>query len=95
MSDAGPIVEPPEGAAERFAPPASPAAEPFWAATRERRLVLQWCRTCERAIHFPREACPSCLGVDLEFRKRFDQSRYEEDGQLVAEKLVDERLYVE
>jgi replicative DNA helicase len=34
-------------------------------------------------------------GVDLEFRKRFDQSRYEEDGQLVAEKLVDERLYVE
>ena len=68
MSDAGPIVEPPEGAAERFAPPASPAAEPFWAATRERRLVLQWCRTCERAIHFPREACPSCLGVDLEFR---------------------------
>lgn len=34
-------------------------------------------------------------GVDLEFRKRFDQSRYEEDGHRVAEKLVDERLYVE
>lgn len=34
-------------------------------------------------------------GVDLEFRKRFDQSRYEQDGSMVAEKLVDERLYVE
>lgn len=34
-------------------------------------------------------------GIDLEFRKRFDQSRYEEDGHLVVEKLVDERLYVE
>jgi replicative DNA helicase len=34
-------------------------------------------------------------GVDLEFRKRFDQSRYEDDGHRVAEKLVDERMYVE
>jgi replicative DNA helicase len=34
-------------------------------------------------------------GIDLEFRKRFDQSRYEQDGSMVAEKLVDERLYVE
>ncbi len=34
-------------------------------------------------------------GVDLEFRKRFDQSRYEQDGNRVAEKLVDERLFVE
>lgn len=34
-------------------------------------------------------------GVDLEFRKRFDQSRYEEDGQRVAEKLIDERIFVE
>ena len=64
----GPVVEAPAGAPERFSPPASPAAEPFWAASRERRLVLQWCRACERAIHFPREACPSCLGDDLEFR---------------------------
>ncbi len=34
-------------------------------------------------------------GVDLEFRKRFDQSRYEQEGNRVVEKLVDERLYVE
>ena len=61
-------IEPPEGAADRFAPPVSPAAEPFWAATRECQLVLQWCTSCEVPIHFPREVCPTCLGDDLEFR---------------------------
>ena len=61
-------IEPPADAPDRWQPPVSPAAEPFWEATRERRLVIQWCRSCERAIHFPREACPSCLGIDLEFR---------------------------
>jgi uncharacterized OB-fold protein len=62
------ILAPPAEAAERFRPPVTPASEPFWEATREPRLVLQWCRSCERPIHFPREACPSCLGTDLEFR---------------------------
>ncbi len=52
----------------RFEPPESEATRPFWAATRDRQLVLQWCRTCERAIHYPRDACPHCLDDDLEFR---------------------------
>ncbi len=52
----------------RFEPPESEAARPFWAATRHRRLVLQWCRTCERPIHYPRDACPRCLDDELEFR---------------------------
>ncbi|WP_426572061.1 Zn-ribbon domain-containing OB-fold protein [Aquihabitans sp. McL0605] len=64
----GPLLAPPDGAPERLQPPVSPAAEPFWAATRERRLVIQWCTACEQAIHFPREACPRCLGTELEFR---------------------------
>jgi len=62
------IVPAPEGAPDRVQPPVSPAAEPFWAATRDRSLVLQWCRSCEAPLHFPREACPACLGEDLEFR---------------------------
>lgn len=62
------LVVPPAGADERFRPPVSPASEPFWAATREPRLVLQWCRSCDRPVHFPREACPTCLGTELEFR---------------------------
>jgi hypothetical protein len=35
------------------------------------------------------------VGIDLEFRKRFEQSRFEGDGQRIAEQLVDERVYVE
>lgn len=54
--------------AARFEPPESDAAAGFWAATRERRLVLQWCLDCERPVHFPRDACPRCLGEELEFR---------------------------
>ncbi len=34
-------------------------------------------------------------GVDMEFRKRFDQARYERKGQLVAEQLVDSRVFTE
>jgi replicative DNA helicase len=33
--------------------------------------------------------------IDLEFRKRFEQSRFEVGGQAVEEQLVDERVYVE
>jgi hypothetical protein len=31
----------------------------------------------------------------MEFRMRFDQSRFETEGRLVIEQLVDERLFVE
>jgi replicative DNA helicase len=34
-------------------------------------------------------------GVDLEFRKRFEQGRFDPEGQMVSEKLVDERVFVE
>jgi replicative DNA helicase len=34
-------------------------------------------------------------GIDLEFRKRFDQSRFETDGQVVSEQLIDERIFTE
>ncbi|HEY4378459.1 MAG TPA: OB-fold domain-containing protein [Acidimicrobiales bacterium] len=52
----------------RFEPPMSDAARPFWEATREPRLVVQWCADCDRPIHYPRDACPQCLGDHLEFR---------------------------
>ncbi|MCB0219977.1 MAG: OB-fold domain-containing protein [Chrysiogenetes bacterium] len=38
---------------------------PFWDATREKRLVLQWCKACDRAIFYPRDFCPNCLGEEL------------------------------
>lgn len=54
--------------ANRFEPPSMPVSEPFWQATREPRLIMQWCRSCERVVFYPREICPRCLGSDLEWR---------------------------
>ncbi|MFZ2502027.1 MAG: DnaB-like helicase C-terminal domain-containing protein, partial [Nocardioides sp.] len=34
-------------------------------------------------------------GIDLEFKKVFEQSRFDPDGNLVAERLIDDRVYVE
>jgi len=34
-------------------------------------------------------------GVDMEFRKHFDQARYDRAGQLVSEQLVDSRVFTE
>ena len=34
-------------------------------------------------------------GAEIEFKKRFDQGRFDPDGNVVTEKLVDERVYVE
>ena len=53
----------------RFEPPASPESQPFWDASREQKLVLQWCSGCNKAIFYPREFCPTCLLADnLEWR---------------------------
>jgi uncharacterized OB-fold protein len=49
-------------------PPADAASERFWGATRDQRLVLPWCTACERALWYPREVCPGCLGSDIEWR---------------------------
>ncbi|WP_223164019.1 DnaB-like helicase C-terminal domain-containing protein [Nocardioides mesophilus] len=34
-------------------------------------------------------------GIDMEFYKRFDQSRFESEGRIVSEQLVDERVFTE
>ena len=44
-------------------------SDPFWAATRERRLVLQWCPDCEQVVQFPRAFCPGCLRDQLDWRE--------------------------
>lgn len=53
----------------RMEPPVSEVSQPFWDATREQRLLVQWCRDCDRPVFYPREVCPSCLGADLEWRE--------------------------
>jgi uncharacterized OB-fold protein len=33
---------------------------PFWDATREGRLLVQWCTACDRGVFYPRAFCPYC-----------------------------------
>lgn len=53
----------------RMEPVYSELAAPFWDATTRSELVLQWCVPCDAPIHYPRVACPRCLGTDLDWRK--------------------------
>jgi uncharacterized protein len=55
--------------ATRLEPPVGETSAPFWEATREGRLLLQWCTACERPVWYPREVCPGCLGEALEWRE--------------------------
>lgn len=48
------------GGGSRQTPGISPESGPFWEATREHRLVLQWCTSCGKPVHFPRSFCPHC-----------------------------------
>jgi uncharacterized OB-fold protein len=52
----------------RAQPPVTPTTQPFWDATRDRQLVLQWCLTDDHPIFFPREVCPVTLDANFEWR---------------------------
>jgi len=52
----------------RMEPGSSALTKPFWDATRDQRLVVQWCNRCDAGIYYPRWACPTCLGDDLSWR---------------------------
>jgi uncharacterized protein len=46
----------------RLEPPVGAESGPFWDATREGRLLVQWCTRCDRGIFYPRAFCPFCGG---------------------------------
>lgn len=50
-------------------PVVQPWAQPYWDAAREHRLVLQYCNSCARHIHYPRIACPHCGSEELGWRE--------------------------
>ncbi|HEX5587666.1 MAG TPA: OB-fold domain-containing protein [Acidimicrobiia bacterium] len=58
----------PQAQPARFEPVQTDVSAPFWDATREQRLLLQWCTDCEQPIFYPRAACPACFGSRLEWR---------------------------
>jgi uncharacterized OB-fold protein len=54
----------------RLEPTATALTDGFWAATRDRRYLVQWCGACATPIFYPREVCPRCLSADdLEWRE--------------------------
>ena len=53
----------------RFEPPVFPLSEPFWEATRQRRLLVQRCEGCDAAVWYPRERCPHCLSDRLTWQE--------------------------
>lgn len=50
------------GAPARFEPPVAVEGTAFWEATREGRLLVQWCTSCDRGVFYPRVFCPHCAG---------------------------------
>jgi hypothetical protein len=54
----------------RFEPPVGVEGTAFWEATRDGRLLVQWCTSCDRGVFYPRVFCPHCgTGADaLEWR---------------------------
>ena len=56
----------------RMEPPVGADSEVWWEATREGRLLVQWCTACDKGIFYPRAFCPGCgatvVGEGLEWR---------------------------
>ncbi|MEO3999925.1 OB-fold domain-containing protein [Mesorhizobium sp. CAU 1732] len=40
----------------------------YWQAAAERRFVVQECKSCDKAIMYPKRVCPHCLGENLGWR---------------------------
>jgi uncharacterized OB-fold protein len=63
-------TEPEAAARTRFEPPVGAESGPFWEATREGRLLVQWCTACDRGLFYPRVLCPHCgASGPLEWRE--------------------------
>jgi uncharacterized OB-fold protein len=57
-------------------PPVGADSEPFWDATRDGRLLVQWCTACDQGQFYPRAFCAHCgtgVGVGLEWRQASGQ----------------------
>ena len=58
-------VSKPEAAAAGDGGIADPTTEAFWAACRDRKLLVQRCRACGHHQFYPRPLCLACESIDL------------------------------
>lgn len=49
---------------DRPLPRTERAAQPYWEAANDERLMVQYCEQCDRHLFPPRVACPYCLTDD-------------------------------
>jgi uncharacterized protein len=58
-------------------PQPNPSAEsaPYWAAAKERRLVLQHCNACGKCWFPPSRRCAHCLSTDFDWQESRGQGR--------------------
>jgi uncharacterized OB-fold protein len=49
----------------RIEPKPSPLSEPFWEATKSRRLLVQRCDDCGTSVWYPRLRCTGCFSERL------------------------------
>ena len=62
-------VDAPSSDTAPWVPPVPDAfTAPWWAACRDRRLMVRQCAECGRPHFPPRPACPSCWSEDVEWR---------------------------
>ncbi len=48
--------------------PSNPVlTQPFWDAAKRHELIMPRCKTCDNLFFYPRELCPICLSMDLEW----------------------------
>lgn len=58
---------PTPSAVAKAVPVPTPETQPFWDGAKAGRLMIQRCRTCDRAYFYPRPFCPHCSSDDVEW----------------------------
>jgi len=58
-----------QGAYGKPIPTPSPETQRFWDACRRHELWLPFCRACEAFYFYPRDFCPTCFSIDIEYRQ--------------------------
>lgn len=52
---------------QRPLPVPTELSAPHWDGARARKLMVQYCASCDAHVFIPRHACPNCLSGDLEW----------------------------
>ena len=49
--------------------PPTPGTEPYWEGAKAGKLMLKWCRDCNKPHYYPRSVCPHCMSSNLQWQQ--------------------------